>query len=56
MSEQNETERDEPAESVSGSDDNDAGGYGGPGPENELPEGKAVESGNDDDESEKDDA
>lgn len=44
MSEQSDKERDDAVESVGGSDEIDAGGYGGPGPANELPEGKEVES------------
>ncbi|WP_019484014.1 MULTISPECIES: hypothetical protein [unclassified Arthrobacter] len=44
MSEQIDKERDDAAESVGGSDKIDAGGYGGPGPASELPEGKEVES------------
>ncbi|WP_155849541.1 hypothetical protein [Arthrobacter sp. H20] len=48
MSEQNDQERDDAAESVGGSDEIDAGGYGGPGPENELPDGEKIKSGDDD--------
>ncbi|NOJ59358.1 MULTISPECIES: hypothetical protein [unclassified Arthrobacter] len=44
MSEQNDTERDDSEQRVGGSDKIDAGGYGGPGPENELPDGKEIET------------
>lgn len=44
VSEQNDTERDDSEQRVGGSDKIDAGGYGGPGPENELPDGEEIET------------